>query len=79
LWWCSRDPGARFRDGVEVLVQPDEVDHIATRLAAETRKALTFKIDKEARRAIRMEWTQPLPAMRTGPFQFDACPLNNVE
>jgi hypothetical protein len=61
-----------------LLVQADEVDNVAARLAAETREALPVNIDKEARSAIGMKWTQTLPAMGAGPLELHSSPLHNL-
>ena len=60
-------------------MQPDEVDYVAPCLAAEACETLPVNVDKEARSPIGMEWTQTLPAMRTGPLQSYSSSLDHIQ
>jgi len=62
-----------------LLVQADEVDNVATRLAPEASETLAFNVDKEARTPIGMEWTQTLPTMRAGPLELHSSSFHNLD
>jgi hypothetical protein len=60
-------------------MQAHEVDNVAARLAPEACEMFPVNVDKEARSAIGVEWTQTLPAMRAGPLQLHPSPLHNLD
>ena len=60
-------------------MQPDEIDDITTRLAAETHEVLAFDVHKEARTPVLVERAEPLPAMRSRSFQADSSSLHDVK
>jgi hypothetical protein len=62
-----------------LLVLADEIDDVAARLAPEACETLPVNVDKEARSAIGVEWTQTLPAMRAGPLELDSSALDNLD